>query len=69
MKQLILNVKDESKFDILMKFFKGINFVEVQNGNIDKNLKVWGEIPESMLNPIKADNNFKMFNRDELYER
>lgn len=68
MKQLILNVKDESKFDILMKFLKEINFVEVQSEDGDKNLKVWGDIPESMLNPTKVGN-FKMFSRDELYER
>ncbi|MGD8399495.1 MAG: hypothetical protein PVH64_00950 [Bacillota bacterium] len=68
MKQLILNIKDDSKFDILMKFLREINFVEVQNEDVDKDLKVWGELPESMLNPIKVDN-FKMFGRDELYER
>ena len=68
MKQLILNIKDDSKLDVFVKFLKEINFIEVEGVQSSDNIKVWGDIPYSMLNPIKVEN-FKMYSREELYDR
>jgi hypothetical protein len=67
MKQLILNIKDDSKLDILINFLKEINFIEIAREQTDGAVKKWDEIPDQMLNPIHVDN-FKMYSREELYD-
>jgi hypothetical protein len=68
MKQLILNIKDDSKLDIVINFLKEINFIEIEREQTDCAVKKWDEIPDLMLNPIYADN-FKMYSREDLYDR
>lgn len=68
MKHLILNIKDDSKLDIVINFLKEIDFIEIQQEPTDGMVKKWSQLPDLMLNPICADN-FKGFSREELYDR
>jgi hypothetical protein len=68
MKQLIINIKDESKLDVVINFLKEVSFIEIEEEQINHMNKKWHGIPELMLNPIYA-NDFKIFGREELYDR
>lgn len=68
MKTLVINVKDDKKYDVLMSFLKEINFVEIQGEQKGRPIKTWQDLPASVRNPISVDS-FKNFSRDELYER
>ena len=68
MRQLILNIKDESKLDILINLLKKLDFIEIEGEQKEGNIKKWQGMPDMFLNPILIED-FKMYNREELYER
>lgn len=69
MRQVVLNIKDDKKYSVLMKFLKEIDFVEVEKTVQEKSKhKKLKSIPDFVLNPIKTDD-FVMYSREELYER
>lgn len=66
MKTIVLNVIDDSKFNLLINFLQEFKFVWVVDEK--PSIKKMEQIPNSILNPISV-NNFKMFSRDELHDR
>ncbi|MBF0228779.1 MAG: hypothetical protein HQK63_04195 [Desulfamplus sp.] len=69
MKSITININDDTKLDILLNLLREINFVDINEdlSAVSKNKKM-GKIPLPILNPVNADN-FKIFRRDELYDR
>ena len=69
MKTVLLTINDDSKFHLLVSFLREIWFVRIEDepapvGKIRK----MSRLPQSVLHPVKAEN-FRMFGRDELYDR
>lgn len=65
MTKIVLNVKDEQKANLLLSLFRDLEYVEAK---AEATEKVWlGDLPV-FENPISVPN-FKMYTREELYER
>ena len=65
MAQIVLNVENEQKANLLLSLFRDLDYVEVETKSSEK---VWlGDLPV-LKNPISIPD-FKMYSREELYER
>jgi len=65
MAQIVLNVENEQKASLLLSLFQDLDYVEVETKSTEK---VWlGDLP-ILENPIFVPD-FKMYSREELYER
>lgn len=55
MSQLIVNIKDESKMDVLLNFLKSLNYISVETVNPD-NLKITDQ-QKNILDERRASSN------------
>ena len=69
MKQVVLSINDDSKFHLLVSFLREIRFVRIEDEAVPVGkIRKMSRLPRSVLHPVKAEN-FRMFSRDELYDR
>jgi hypothetical protein len=65
MAQIVLNVENEQKANLLLSLFHDLDYVEVETKSSEK---VWlGDLPV-LKKPISVPD-FKMYSKEELYER
>jgi hypothetical protein len=69
MKTLMLHISDDSKVQLFMNFMREIRFVRIEEIEqpVSKTKKMT-ELPQSVLNPVRVKQ-FRMYSRDELYDR
>ena len=65
MKQIVVNVRDDKTLETVLDFLQGLPNVETQT---DGNLKKWTGKLSGIDNPVHVEN-FRMFSREELYDR
>ncbi len=65
--KLTINIKNESKAKLFIKFLKEIPYVEIENSSKSEMANRKMKLPAEFFKPIKVDNYLNL-NREEIYE-